>query len=129
MSYILLGDFMKDLKEYGILALQFLLFLLGGSILISVGYYFLFSSKVVMALGTVYLLLIFLIFGFKSGKKTEAKGFIAGLKIGFFFLLLLLLVNLLFYRSGFTFLRFIYYFILLFSSVIGAMAGINSKKE
>ncbi len=120
---------MKLVKEYGMTFLKFLGFLLGGSLVISILYYFFFSSKVVTILGMIYLIILFLLFGFKAGKRTEAKGFVAGLKMGLFLVVSLFLINLIFYHSGFKFVRIIYYFILLFSSILGATIGINTKKE
>lgn len=120
---------MKFLKEYGLTFLKFLGFLLGGSLVISILYYLFLSSKVVNIIGMLYLIVVFLIFGFRTGKKTEAKGFIAGLKMGLFLCFSLLLMNLIFYHSGFKFVRVLYYLILLFSSILGATIGINSKKE
>lgn len=120
---------MKILKDYGILLFKFLLCLVLGSAIISVFYYFLFSSKVVNVISFVYLLLVFFIFGFKGGKKAEAKGFIAGLKIGGLFVLCLFFFHLLFFLSSFKWMSILYYFLLLMACIFGAMAGINTKKE
>lgn len=120
---------MKYVKEYGILLLKFLGFLVGGSIVVSVLYYFLVSSKVVRILSIVYLLLLFFVFGFIAGKKTESKGFMAGLKTGGIFVLVLFLLNIIFTVFQFRMVSFLYYLILLTISVLGAMFGINTKKE
>lgn len=120
---------MKQIKEYSMLTLKFLGFLIGGSIIISILYYFLFSSKIVNVLSILYLLFVFFFFGLKVGKKTESKGFIAGLKIGILLLLCLLLINIIFYRSSFSFIRILFYVLYLLASVFGATIGINTKKE
>ncbi len=120
---------MKYIKEYGILLLKFLGFLVGGSIVASVLYYFLVSSKVVRILSIAYLLLVFFVFGFLAGKKTEAKGFMAGLKTGGLFVLVLFLLNIIFTVFQFRVGSLLYYLILLATSVLGAMLGINTKKE
>ena len=129
MAYIFLGDYMKYVKEYGLLFAKFLGFLLGGSIIMSILYYFLFSSRFVQILSIVYLTVVFFVFGFKAGHQTEAKGFLAGLKVGSLFLILLIIFNLFFSKGHFTFMNFLYYLILLFASLFGAMLGINTKKE
>ena len=120
---------MKYLKEYGILLAKFLGFLIGGSLIISVLYYFLIPSKVVQVLSMIYLTLVFFVFGFKTGKKAEAKGFLAGLKIGGIFLFVLLLLNLFLHHFQFHLLTLLFYFVLLLASILGATLGINTKKE
>lgn len=120
---------MKYVKDYGMTILKFLGFLIGGSVVISLLYYLLFSTKVVNVLTFLYMVALFFLFGFKTGKRTENRGFLAGLKIGFLLLLVLLLFNLVFYQTGFKLIRVIYYMVLLFASVIGATLGINRKKE
>ncbi len=120
---------MKYVKVYGMTILKFLGFLIGGSIVISLLYYLLFPTKFVNVLTFLYMALVFFTFGFKTGKKTENRGFLAGLKIGFLLLAVLLLFNLVFYQTGFSLIRVIYYMVLLFASVVGATLGINRKKE
>lgn len=120
---------MKYVKDYGMTILKFLGFLIGGSVVISLLYYLLFSTKVVNVFTFLYMVVVFFLFGFKTGKKTENRGFLAGLKIGFLLLLVLLLFNLVFYQTGFKLIRVIYYMVLLFASVVGATLGINKKKE
>lgn len=109
--------------------LKFLGFLVGGSIVISLLYYLLFSSKIVNVLTFIYMVMVFFFFGFHTGKKAENRGFLAGLKIGILLLLVLLLFNLCFYQTGFKIIRIIYYMVLIFASVVGATLGINRKKE
>lgn len=120
---------MKYVKEYGMTLLKFLGFLVGGSVVISLLYYLLFSSKVANVFLFAYMVIVFFVFGYKAGKKTENRGFLAGLKIGFLLLVVLLLFNLVLYQTGFSFLRVIYYMVLLFASVVGSTIGINKKKE
>ncbi len=120
---------MKYVKEYGILLAKFFGFLLGGSLLISILYYFLISSKVVQVMSVVYLVILFFVFGFRSGKKTEAKGFLAGLKVGTLFLTLLFLFHLFFHQFHFVWTTFLFYAVLLLACVLGATLGINTKKE
>lgn len=114
---------------YGLSLLKFLGFLLGGSIVISILYYFLFSTKFVNVLSFVYMVFVFFLFGYKAGKKTENRGFLAGIKIGLLLLLVLILFNLLFFQTKFQIIRVIYYMVLVFASVVGSTIGINRKKE
>ncbi len=120
---------MKYVKEYGFSLLKFLGFLLGGSLIMSLFYYFLLPTKITNIVAFLYMVLVFFFFGLSFGKRCENKGFIAGLKIGILLLLLLIFFNVIFYQSSFKFIRVIYYLVLLFSSVIGSSIGINIKKE
>ena len=61
------------------------------------------------------------------GKLAPAKGYLAGLKISGIFLLILLLLNLITSRTLFNLPTIIYYLILIISSVLGGMFGINKK--
>jgi len=82
------------------------------------------STDIVIMIGMV--LSLFLI-GFSYGKKAEKKGFLEGLKIGICFILLLVFINLIFYQTGFSIERIIYYTVLILSSTLGSMIGINKK--
>lgn len=120
---------MKYVKEYGMLLLKFLGFLMGGSVVLSLFYYLLLPSKVTNIFMFSYMTIVFLVFGYARGKKIENRGFIEGLKIGFLFLILLLFFNLIIYQTEFKIIRIIYYMVLVFASVVGATIGINRKKE
>lgn len=120
---------MITLKKYGILAGKFIGLILIGTIILSILNYFFVPTKIVHIIGLIYLILISLILSFKEAKHSTSRGIITGLKIGLFLISLLFLINLIFYQSSFKFLRIIYYLILLFSSILGAIIGINTKKE
>lgn len=74
-------------------------------------------------------IILFLIFGFKKGNNASNQGFIEGLKIGLSFLIILIIINIFTYKSIFTLTTFVYYLILLLTSILGGMIGINKKKE
>lgn len=77
----------------------------------------------------IFNILVFFIFGFKSGKKASNKGYIAGLKIGGLFLLILIIINLFSARAFLNITTIIYYIVLLLSSTLGGMLGINKKED
>lgn len=77
----------------------------------------------------LYNIASFLLFGIKTGKKANSKGYIAGLKISGLFLTLLFIINLFTMNKVFTLSTFIYYIILLLVGVFGGMLGINKKEE
>lgn len=120
---------MTNIKKYGILAGKFLGSFIIGAIILSIFNFFFLSSKLTNKIGFAYLILLFLVLSFKEAKKNSARGIVTGLKIGSFFLFLLLLINLFFFQSPFKFLRILYYFILLFASLLGGIMGINTKKS
>ncbi|MBE6140285.1 MAG: TIGR04086 family membrane protein [Firmicutes bacterium] len=72
---------------------------------------------------------MFFIYGFKSGLKAKEKGYIAGLKIGFIMLIVLFIINIVLSQKIFNISLFIYYLILLLTSIFGGMLGISKKKE
>ena len=87
------------------------------------------SFKVTTIIGVIIMIILFLIMGIIEGINSEKKGFIAGFKIGLLFIVIMLLLNLVIFQSKFSISRLIYYIILLFSSIFGAMIGINRKKK
>ncbi len=120
---------MDTIKKYGLLGGKFLLCFLIGSIILSIFNYFLFSSKISHTIGFIYLLLIVIILSFQTAKKSDSRGIITGLKNGFLFIFILFLINIILYQSPFKFLRIVYYLILLFASILGAIAGVNNKPK
>ncbi len=119
---------MKTLKKYGkTLGLSFLfLFFLAICIALLNTFQILFTKGSDIVLFIAMILTLFVI-GFNFGKKAEKKGYLEGLKIGIVFIFFLLLINFLFYRTGFSLERLIYYLVLILSSVLGSMVGINKK--
>lgn len=77
----------------------------------------------------IFNILAFFIFGFKSGKKANNKGYIAGLTIGGLFLLILIIINLFSARAFLNITTIIYYIVLLLSSTLGGSLGINKKED
>lgn len=120
---------MKYVKYYGMTLLTFLGFLLGGCVIISLLYYLLLPTKIVNIFSFLYTILLFFIFGYKGGRKTENRGFLEGLKIGLLLFAVLFLFNIILFQTKFHIIRIFYYLALLFASVVGATIGINRKKE
>lgn len=71
---------------------------------------------------------IMLVSGFMIGKKSLKKGFISGGILGIIFILFLIIMGL-FFKVSFNLERFIYYVILILSSMLGSIIGINKKKS
>lgn len=79
-------------------------------------------SKINLIIMSIFTLII----GIKNGKKTSKKGYLEGLKIGSLIVTILFIINLIFYRS-LNLNLLIYYLIIISSTTIGSMIGINLK--
>lgn len=65
---------------------------------------------------------------FIIGKNSLKKGYLEGLKYGLIFIIFIFLINIIFIRY-LKFKLIIYYLILLVTSILGSMFGINFKKN
>lgn len=71
----------------------------------------------------------FFILGFKNGLRSKDKGFLAGIKVGLILLIILFIVNIFLSQKMVSLALLIYYLVLILSSTLGGMLGINKKKE
>ena len=69
-----------------------------------------------------------LVGGIYIGSKASKKGWLEGLKIGLEVIILLFVVSYLAYDKGVNIKSIIYHFILIMSSMLGSMIGINKRK-
>ena len=77
-------------------------------------YLLLLSSFISMLVGGIYI-------GFKS----KEKGYLEGLKIGLISIFILMILSIILYKTNINSKNIIYYLILLSSSILGSMIGIN----
>ena len=66
---------------------------------------------------------------FIFGKFSNSKGWLEGIKYGLIIVIILLLFNYLVFNTPFNIKAIIYYLIILATSSIGSMLGINFKKN
>ena len=66
--------------------------------------------------------------GIYLGLNTKFKGFCNGLKLGLVFIFIMIILNIVFI-SNFEFKNILYYLILLITTTLGSMIGINIKKS
>ncbi len=66
--------------------------------------------------------------GIYLGLNTKFKGFCNGLKLGLVFIFIMIILNIIFI-SNFEFKNILYYLILLITTTLGSMIGINIKKS
>lgn len=103
--------------------------MVGFAFLLSILQYFnLFYGKASEVFMFIYMAILFFIIGFLVGKKATHKGYLEGIKISLSLIFILIVINVLFYQTGFSLERTIYYFILILSSTMGSMIGINKKR-
>lgn len=72
--------------------------------------------------------ILMFIIGLILGRKSESKGYLNGLLLSVISLLILVLVSLIF-RFPLNINTLIYYIILVLTTVVGAMLGINKKSK
>lgn len=115
--------FKKMLTFIGI----FWLIILGGTLVLTILNYFnLFSSSIISVLKLLLPITAIFIVSYRLGKLSEKKGYLEGLKIGSVIVLLFLILVLL--LDKFMVKSLLYYLILILSSVMGSMIGINKRK-
>lgn len=97
-------------------------------IITTLAHFNLISYKTVSVLSFIFMCLLFMYNGFSLGKKSSKRGFLSGLMIGTINIILVLLLAIIL-RSIPGFKSLIYFAVLLLSSTLGGMFGINFKKE
>lgn len=74
-------------------------------------------------------IILFFALSFINAKKKQKRGYLEGLFIGLIFILLMYLIKLIIVNNSFNIATIIYYIILLLSSILGGMFGINKKSD
>lgn len=103
--------------------------LLIGVILITILSYFdIMSTKVVNYTKIIIPILSILLGGIYIGQRSKEKGWLEGIKVGLLFLILFFIFSYLAFQEGMHLRTWLYYLILLISSMLGSMIGINKRK-
>ncbi|MGI6325228.1 MAG: TIGR04086 family membrane protein [Bacilli bacterium] len=97
-------------------------------ILTLLNYYNIISNEVMNYLKFISIILSTFISGFKIGRRSTEKGWLAGLKLGLALIFILFLFTYLGLASTITIKNIIYYLIILLITTLGAMIGINKKE-
>ncbi len=117
-------------KKYGEAFLLILVLLTFFSMLVTLlGYFNILSEKITQLSILFSTMITLFIGGVYLGKKSEKKGWLEGIKIGLFIVFLFFLISYLGLDQGINLKTFIYYLILIASSMLGSMLGINRKQE
>lgn len=119
---------MEYLKKIGIAFIYTATIILLSLLIITVLNYFdILGGKTVIILKILIAIVGFFIGGVIIGKRSIKKGWFEGLKYGLMISLVFILISLII--SSFKFKALIFYAILLVSSAVGSMIGINRKKR
>jgi len=130
VSYLLIGDFMNFLKNFGkSFSYSIGILLILTIILTILSYFNVLGVNLVNIFKIINLCLATMIGGFVTGKNSSNKGWLEGLKFGILFVIIVLLFNLLGIGSAFGLLNIVSYVIIITTSIIGSMIGISLKIE
>ena len=91
-------------------------------------YFNIFKPTLINILKLLTVVISMFIWSFIIGKNSIKKGYLEGLKYGLIFIVFILLINIIFIRY-FSLKLIIYYLIILITSILGSMFGINFKKS
>ena len=121
---------MEYLKKLGFS----LLYIIGSLLIITfiittLNYFGIISDKIISIFNILIPTISLFIGGFYIGKKSNNKGYLEGLKLGTIFSILLLIFNFLALSNSFKLKYLLFYLIIIISSIMGSMIGINSNKK
>ena len=121
------GVLMEIIKKYSFRFLYTILSIVISLLLITTLYHFnIISSNIYQTLKLIILLVNILISGIILGKKATSKGYLEGIKLGIFMILLCFLITLV-TGQDLKIRLLIYDSIILITSILGGMIGINKK--
>ena len=121
---------MKYLKKLGFSFIYIISSLLILTFIITfLNYFNIISDKVISIFKILIPIISLFIGGFYIGKNSNSKGYLEGLKLGFIFSLILIIFNYLAFNYSFKLKYLLFYLILMTSSILGSMIGINQRKK
>lgn len=92
-------------------------------------YFEIFSYKTINILEIIIIIISMFLGGYKLGQKSNKKGYIEGIKLGIIFSIFLVIFNYLAFDNPFKIKYLLFYIILIASSSLGSMIGINKKNN
>ena len=119
---------MEKLKKYTRITLIWLAVILIYVLLLSVlNYTQILKYKTVIKMNFIVVAIVTFVFGILTGKTSTKKGYLEGIKLGSLVSTILFILNLILYRT-FSLSILLYYLVIITSSTVGSMIGINLKK-
>lgn len=117
----MIKDYLKSIG-YMIFSLIVTLFLLT-----LLNYFNIISGTVVKVIGMIIMYILLFITGYMLGNKGIEKGYLIGIKYGSLFMVIVILINLIIFKSKFTFVSIVYYLSIILTTMVGSILGIQKK--
>lgn len=76
----------------------------------------------------IFNIILIFILSFINAKKKTKNGYLEGLFLGLIFIFIMILIKFILFNSNFNIATILYYLILIITSIIGGMFGINKKE-
>lgn len=119
-------NIIKYLKSFGLILFSIFLF----SILIAtLNYFNILGSKSIEIFKIISIIISMLIGSIYLGKNSNQKGFLEGIKMGIIMIIFLFIFNFLAFDQSFDISNIFFYIIILMSSILGSILGINKKSS
>ncbi len=119
---------MNNIKNYLVAIGYFLLVVAVFAIILTIfNYYDIVTSKLFKIIKVLIPSLALFIGGYKVGNSANKKGYIEGIKLSLIIIVMLFMFSYLGFNVTFNVSLILYYIILIISSMLGAMVGINKK--
>mgnify|MGYP002578568235 FL=1 len=119
---------MDNVKNYLIAIGYFLLVVAVFAIILTIfNYYDIVTNKLFKVIKVLIPSLALFIGGYKVGNNANKKGYIEGIKLSLIVIAILFMFSYLGFNASFSISLILYYIILIISSMLGAMIGINKK--
>ena len=121
---------MNYLKKIGFGLLYTVIPILVSTLIVTLLHYFGIISKGFLSIMEILIpSLSLFVGGFQIGRRSKQKGWLEGIKEGLIVVVLMIIFSFLAFQNGFEIKNIIYYIILITSSTLGSMIGINFKKK
>ncbi|MEG1305653.1 MAG: TIGR04086 family membrane protein [Bacilli bacterium] len=92
----------------------------------SLHYFGIMPYNVLKILSLIFTIIIFILMGINVSRTIRNKGYINGIIVGVIYVIILILLSLIL-RENLTIKSLVYYVVLIASSTVGGIAGINIK--
>jgi len=115
---------MKYLKSLMAILISIVLFTI---ILTTLSYFNIITSNINKYLQLIAIIISMLIGGIYIGKKSANKGYLEGLKIGIATTIVMFLLSYFGFKTKFNLENIIFYIVVIMSSTLGSIVGINKK--
>ncbi len=119
-------NYLKKLGKY--LLITFVSIIILGLLLNTLYYFDIINNNIYNILKMIIVLATLFVNAFFLGKSSLKYGIVEGLKLGTIFLLIMIIIKIL-TNNAFNIRTFIYSFIILLTTSIGSIIGINKKEK